>query len=186
MEYGDEAYLEHVIAKAQYDWLWTLKERDPTNYPWITALERNSPDNLRLLVKKPYKKLKDTTEGRIKTLYNDKLVRNNKFKDAYIIDIEDPETTAFSSSEIIHRNNPGNLRILKASKSDKKPKVVGMLGDYLMLTFIQMILKTIIMVKSSSFFQGLDKQQQKKFGRYAPLSNKVETYEDYRSVFLIT
>ena len=119
MEYGDEAYLEHVIAKAQYDWLWNLKEADPTNYPWILALERNSPDNLRLLVKKPYKKLKDTTEGRIKTLYNDKLVRNNKFKDAYIIDIEDPETTAFSSSEIIHRNNPGNFVYMKASKSDK-------------------------------------------------------------------
>ena len=29
-----------------------LKRRDPTNYPWITAPERNSPDNLRLLVKK--------------------------------------------------------------------------------------------------------------------------------------
>ena len=184
MEYGDEAYLEHVIAKAQYDWLWNLKEADPTNYPWITALERNSPDNLRLLVKKPYKKLKDTTEGRIKTLYNDKLVRNNKFKDAYIIDIEDPETTAFSSSEIIHRNNPGNLRILKASKSDKKPKVVGMLGDYLADFYSDDFKKNYNGKKLLAFFQGLDKQQQKKFGRYAPLPNKLETYEDYRERIL--
>ena len=184
MEYGDEAYLEHVIAKAQYDWLWNLKEADPTNYPWILALERNSPDNLRLLVKKPYKKLKDTTESRIKTLYNDKLVRNNKFKDAYIIDIEDPETTAFSSSEIIHRNNPGNLRILKASKSDKKPKVVGMLGDYLADFYSDDFKNNYNGKKLLAFFQGLDKQQQKKFGRYAPLSNKVETYEDYRERIL--
>jgi hypothetical protein len=194
MEYGDEAYLEHVIAKAQYDWLWNLKEADPTNYPWITALERNSPDNLRLLVKKPYKKLKDTTEGRIKKLYNDKLVRNNKFKDAYIIDIEDPETTAFSSSEIIHRNNPGNLRILKASKSDKKPKVVGMLGDYLADFYSDDFKNNYNGKKLLAFFQGLDKQQQKKFGRYAPKTRRVkgekgyyeqvETYEEYRERIL--
>ena len=184
MEYGDEAYLEHVIAKTQYDWLWNLKEADPTNFPWIVALERNSPDNLRLLVKKPYKKLKDATEGRIKKLYNNKLIRQNKFKDAYIIDIEDPETTAFSSSEIIHRNNPGNLRILKASKSDKKPKVVGMLGDYLADFYSNDFKNNYNGKKLLAFFQGLDKQQQKKLGRYAPLPNKIETYDEYRERIL--
>ena len=194
MEYGDEAYLEHIIGKAQYDWLWNLKEADPNNYPWIAALERNSPENLRLLVKKPYKTLKDQTEGRIKELYNDKLVRQKKFKDAYIIDIEDPETTAFSSSEIIHRNNPGNLRILKASKSDKKPKVVGILGDYLADFYSDDFKKNYNGKKLLAFFKGLDAKDQKKFGRYAPKTKRkkgekgyyqeVEKYDDYRKRIL--
>ena len=194
MEYGDEAYLEHIIGKAQYDWLWNLKEADPSNYPWIAALERNSPENLRLLVKKPYKTLKDQTEGRIKELYNDKLVRQKKFKDAYIIDIEDPETTAFSSSEIIHRNNPGNLRILKASKSDKKPKVVGILGDYLADFYSDDFKKNYNGKKLLAFFKGLDAKDQKKFGRYAPKTKRkkgekgyyqeVEKYDDYRKRIL--
>ena len=68
MEYGDEAYLEHMVGKAQYGWLWDIKEADPTKYPWVKAPERNHVDNLRLLVSKPYKKLKDTTETRIKPL----------------------------------------------------------------------------------------------------------------------
>ena len=59
MEYGDEAYLEHMVGKAQYGWLWDIKEADPTKYPWIKAPERNHVDNLRLLVSNPYKKLKD-------------------------------------------------------------------------------------------------------------------------------
>ena len=194
MEYGDEAYIEHIIGKAQFDWLWNLKEADTKNFPWITALHRNDPENLRLLVKKPYKKLKDTTEGRIKKLYNDKLIRQNKFKDAYIIDIEDPETTAFSSSEIIHRNNPGNLRILKASKSDKKPRVIGMLGDYLADFYSDDFKRNYNGNKLLAFFEGLNKQQQKKFGRYAPKTkrvkgekgyfNRVETYEEYRERIL--
>ena len=196
MEYGDEAYIEHIIGKAQFDWLWNLKEADSKNFPWITALHRNDPENLRLLVKKPYKKLKDTTEGRIKKLYNDKLIRAKKFQDAYIIDIEDPETTAFSSSEIIHRNNPGNLRILKASKSDKKPKVVGMLGDYLADFYSDDFKKNYKGEKLLAFFEGLDKQQKKKFGRYAPKTKRVkgergyfnrpETYEEYRERILNT
>ena len=61
MEYGDEAYLEHMVGKAQYGWLWDIKEADPTKYPWLKAPERNHVDNLRLLVSSPYKKLKDTT-----------------------------------------------------------------------------------------------------------------------------
>ena len=194
MEYGDEAYIEHIIGKAQYDWLWNLKEADPNNYPWIAALERNDPLNLRLLVKKPYKKLKDATEGRIKKLYNNKLIREKKYKDAFIIDIEDPETTAFSSSEIIHRNNPGNLRILKASKTDKKPKVVGMLGDYLADFYSDDFKKNYKGAKLLAFFEGLDKQQQKKFGRYAPKTKRVkgekgyyqqvEKYDEYRDRIL--
>ena len=196
MEYGDEAYIEHIIGKAQFDWLWSLKEADSKNFPWIKALHRNDPENLRLLVKKPYKKLKDTTEGRIKKLYNDKLIRENKFKDAYIIDIEDPETTAFSSSEIIHRNNPGNLRILKASKSDKKPRIIGMLGDYLADFYSDDFKRNYKGEKLLAFFEGLDAQQKKKFGRYAPKTkrvkgekgyfNRVETYEEYRERILNT
>ena len=194
MEYGDEAYLEHIIGKAQYDWLWNLKEADPNNYPWIAALERNSPENLRLLVKKPYKILKDQTEGRIKKFYNNKLIREKKYKDAYIIDIEDPETTAFSSSEIIHRNNPGNLRILKASKTDKKPKVVGMLGDYLADFYSDDFKKNYNGKKLLAFFKGLDAKDKKKFGRYAPKTKRVkgekgyyqevEKYDDYRDRIL--
>ena len=41
MEYGDQAYLEHMVGKAQYGWLWDIKEADPTKYPWIKAPERN-------------------------------------------------------------------------------------------------------------------------------------------------
>ena len=64
MEFGDgSAYLEHKIGKSQFGWSWDLKEAQPDKYPWIEALERNDAKNLRLLVNKGYKKLKDTTEG---------------------------------------------------------------------------------------------------------------------------
>ena len=107
MEYGDEAYLEHMIAKDQYTWIWDQIEaygREPYKknkirpYPWIQAPERNHVDNLRLLVSRPYKTLKDQTEGRIRTLYNDNLVRKKDFKNAYIVNIEDPMTCLLYTS----------------------------------------------------------------------------------------
>ena len=119
MEYGDEAYLEHMVGKAQYGWLWDIKEADPTKYPWLKAPERNHVDNLRLLVSSPYKKLKDTTEGRIKPL--NKLLPKNK---RYIINIEDPMNNPFAKDNPLHKSNPGNIIIQTAKPSDKVPKTI--------------------------------------------------------------
>ena len=126
MEYGDQAYLEHMIGKAQYGWLWDIKEADRTKYPWIQAPERNHVDNLRLLVSNSYKKLKDTTETRIKPL--NKLLPKNK---RYIINIEDPMNNPFAKDNPLHKSNPGNIIIQTAKPSDKAPKTIGIVGDYL-------------------------------------------------------
>ena len=140
MEYGDEAYLEHMIAKDQYTWIWDQIEayyREPFKknkirpYPWVKAPERNHVDNLRLLVSRPYKTLKDQTEGRIRTLYNDDLVRKNDYKNAYIVNIEDPMTNPYTRANPLHKSNPGNILIQMASRSDKTPKTIGIVGDYL-------------------------------------------------------
>ena len=140
MEYGDEAYLEHMIAKDQYTWIWDQIEaynREPFKknkvrpYPWIQAPERNHIDNLRLLVSRPYKTLKDQTEGRIRSLYNDDLVKKNDFKNAYIVNIEDPMNNPYTKGNPLHKNNPGNILIQTASRSDKAPKTIGIIGDYL-------------------------------------------------------
>ena len=129
-----------MIAKDQYTWIWDQIEayyREPFKknkirpYPWVKAPERNHVDNLRLLVSRPYKTLKDQTEGRIRTLYNDDLVRKNDYKNAYIVNIEDPMTNPYTRANPLHKSNPGNILIQMASRSDKTPKTIGIVGDYL-------------------------------------------------------
>ena len=126
MEYGDRAYLEHMIGKSQYGWLWDLKEAQPDLYPWIEATNRNAPENLRLLVSNRYKSLKDTTETRVKR-WNKDLANDDK----YIINIEDPMTNPYTKGNPLHKSNPGNIIIQTAKSTDKTPTTIGIVGDYL-------------------------------------------------------
>ena len=186
MEYGDEAYIEHIIGKAQYDWLWNLVAANPENYPWIVARSRNDPENLRLLVNQAYKSLKDSTETRIKKLYNSKLPVSKRF----IVNLEDPMSSPFGAPKIIHRSNPGNIQILSAKPTDKQPEIVGILGDYLADFYTRDFKQNYNGKRLLSLFKSLPAEQQKRFGMYAPKTTKktgklgtydaVESATDYR------
>ena len=187
MEYGDQAYIEHIIGKAQYDWLWNLVAANPENYPWIVARSRNDPENLRLLVNQAYKSLKDSTETRIKKLYNSKLPVSKRF----IVNLEDPMSSPFGAPKIIHRSNPGNIQILSAKPKDKEPEIVGIIGDYLADFYTRDFKQNYNGKKLLALFRSLPAEQQKRFGMYAPKTKKktgklgtydaVESATDYRN-----
>ena len=177
MEYGDEAYLEHMVGKAQYGWLWDIKEADPTKYPWLKAPERNHVDNLRLLVSSPYKKLKDTTEGRIKPL--NKLLPKNK---RYIINIEDPMNNPFAKDNPLHKSNPGNIIIQTAKPSDKIPKTIGIVGDYLQDFYGKDFIKNYNGNQLLTIFEQMSPADKKLYSLYKPklVGRNVETAVKYR------
>lgn len=185
MEYGDEAYLEHMIGKAQYGWLWDIKEADPTKYPWLKAPERNHVDNLRLLVSKPYKKLKDTTETRIKPL--NKLLPKNK---RYIINIEDPMNNPFAKDNPLHKSNPGNIIIQTAKPSDKTAQTIGIVGDYLQDFYGPDFIKRYDGNKLLAIFEQMTPNEKEIYKLYKPKTTttagkrgsfqKVETPTKYR------
>ena len=185
MEYGDEAYLEHMIGKGQYGWLWDLKEADPNNYPWIKAPERNHVDNLRLLVSQPYKKLKDSTERRIKPI--NKLLSKAK---RYIINIEDPMNNPFAKDNPLHKSNPGNIIIQTASKGDKLPKTIGIVGDYLQDFYGEDFIKRYDGKKLLAIFETMSPDEKELYKLYKPKTvvfsgkrgsfAKLETASKYR------
>jgi len=191
MEYGDEAYLEHMIAKDQYTWIWDQIEaygREPYKknkirpYPWIQAPERNHVDNLRLLVSRPYKTLKDQTEGRIRTLYNNDLVRKKDFKNAYIVNIEDPMTNPYTKANPLHKSNPGNILIQTASRSDKAPKTIGIIGDYLQDFYGKDFTKYYNGNELLTVFKQMSPADKKLYSLYKPkvIGRNVETAAKYR------
>ena len=177
MEYGDEAYLEHMVGKAQYGWLWDIKEADPTKYPWLKAPERNHVDNLRLLVSNPYKKLKDTTETRIKPL--NKLLPKNK---RYIINIEDPMSNPFAKDNPLHKSNPGNIIIQTAKPSDKLPKTIGIIGDYLQDFYGKDFVKNYNGNQLLTIFEQMSPADKQLYNLYKPkvVGRNVETAVKYR------
>tara|TARA_R100001129_G_scaffold2820_1_gene2864 strand:+ start:1019 stop:3139 length:2121 start_codon:yes stop_codon:yes gene_type:complete len=180
MEFGDgSAYLEHKIGKSQFGWLWDLKEADPKNYPWIEALERNDAKNLRLLVNKAYKKLKDTTETRIVAKYNNKLIKEKKFKDAYIVNIEDPMNNPYSSLKTFHKSNPGHLIIQTASKGDKTPKTIGVIGDYLQDFYSPEFVRNYNGNKLLTIFEQMSPENKKIFSLYKPKTTRVKGEKGY-------
>ena len=177
MEYGDQAYLEHMVGKAQYGWLWDIKEADPTKYPWLKAPERNHVDNLRLLVSNPYKKLKDTTETRIKPI-NLKLPKNQR----YIINIEDPMTNPYARENPLHKSNPGNILIQTAKPSDKLPKTIGIVGDYLQDFYGEDFIKKYNGNELLVVFKNMSAADKKLYGLYEPkvINRNVESAIKYR------
>ena len=177
MEYGDQAYLEHMIGKAQYGWLWDIKEADPTKYPWIQAPERNHVNNLRLLVSNSYKKLKDTTETRIKPL--NKLLAKNK---RYIINIEDPMSNPFAKDNPLHKSNPGNIIIQTAKPSDKLPKTIGIIGDYLQDFYGKDFVKNYNGNQLLTIFEQMSPADKQLYNLYKPkvVGRNVETAVKYR------
>ena len=185
MEYADEAYLEHMIGKAQYGWLWDIKEADPTKYPWIRAPERNHVDNLRLLVSNAYKKLKDTTETRIKPL--NKLLPKHK---RYIINIEDSMNNPFAKDNPLHKSNPGNIIIQTAKPSDKVPKTIGIVGDYLQDFYGPDFIKRYDGNKLLAIFEQMTPDEKDLYKLYKPKTvtttgkiggfQKLETAAKYR------
>ena len=195
MEYGDEAYLEHMIAKDQYGWIWDRIEtyykggkrnKNKTQpYPWVKAPERNHVDNLRLLVSNPYKTLKDQTEGRIKPL---NIGKDNK--DKYIINIEDPMTNPYAKDNPLHKSNPGNILIQTAKPSDKTPTTLGIIGDYLQDLYGPDFMKKYNGNELLAVFENMSPKDKKLYSLYEPKTtsttgklgkfNKVETATKYR------
>ena len=182
MEYGDEAYLEHMIAKDQYDWLWNrvegkLKKGQTRPYPWVQAPERNHVDNLRLLVSKPYKTLKDQTEGRIK-----KFNIGKQNKDKYIVNIEDPMTNPFAKDNPLHKSNPGNILIQTAKPSDKVPTTIGIIGDYLQDFYGKDFMKNYNGNQLLTIFEQMSPADKKLYNLYKPkvVGKNVETATAYR------
>lgn len=173
MEYGDEAYLEHMIAKDQYGWLWDRVEAPVPKgktrpYPWVKAPERNHVDNLRLLVSNPYKTLKDQTEGRIKPLNIGKLN-----KDKYIINIEDPMTNPYAKDNPLHKSNPGNILIQTAKPSDKTPTTIGIIGDYLQDLYGPDFTKKYNGNELLVVFENMSPADKKLYGLYEPKTTTV-------------
>ena len=182
MEYGDEAYLEHMIAKDQYDWLWNriegkLKKGQTRPYPWVQAPERNHVDNLRLLVSKPYKTLKDQTEGRIK-----KFNIGKQNKDKYIVNIEDPMTNPFAKDNPLHKSNPGNILIQTAKPSDAAPTTIGIIGDYLQDFYGKDFMKNYNGNQLLTIFEQMSPADKKLYNLYKPkvIGKNVETATAYR------
>ena len=123
MEYGDQAYLEHKVARGQ-TWFWNRRERNPGFAPWAGATSRNDADNLRLLFNDSFKRLKDTTEIRLGEKM--KSVTNDTLK--YVVDLEDPMLNPFKSADLFKASNPGNLLIRQANTEGT---IIGVIGDYM-------------------------------------------------------
>jgi len=176
MEFGDgSAYLEHMIAKSQFGWLWDIKEAQPDKYPWIEALERNDVKNLRLLVNKGYRKLKDTTETRIVAKYNKNLPQSKR----YIINIEDPMNNPYSSTKILHRSNPGNVIIQTAKPGDKTPKTIGIIGDYLQDFYGPDFMRNYNGNQLLTIFEQMSPENKKIYSLYKPKTTRVQGEKGY-------
>ena len=118
MEYGDQAYIEHKIQRAN-SWFWNRKERDPGEFAvWLDAPNRNDVSNLRILFNDSFKRLKDSSER----LLNNKNKKILDDESKYIIDFEDP-----MSGDFDRRSNPGNL-VIKIADSGEE---LGYIPDYL-------------------------------------------------------
>ena len=127
MEYGDKAYLEHKVARRQFSWFWDIlegrtKTKNPDFGKWAGTTNRNTEGNLRLLLDPNYKKLKDTTEVRLKNFDNPKLPDDERL----VITIEDPNQAIFSAKSLYVRSNPGNILIKKAGSGE----TIGVIPDF--------------------------------------------------------
>ena len=133
MEYGDKAYLEHKVARSQFEDFWARVEArnqediDNNLFQWTGARGRNTVENLRLLFDPNYKKLKDATETRF---INSKLYKSAPGRqsqpDDIVITIEDPGSTTFGANNMFVRSNPGNIQFRKAGTGE----IVGAIPDY--------------------------------------------------------
>ena len=133
MEYGDKAYLEHKVARSQFEDFWARVEArnqediDNNLFQWTGARGRNTAENLRLLFDPNYKKLKDATETRF---INSKLYKSAPGRqsqpDDIVITIEDPGSTTFGANNMFVRSNPGNIQFRKAGTGE----IVGSIPDY--------------------------------------------------------
>jgi hypothetical protein len=118
MQFGDDAYLEHKIAKGA-DWFWNARKKDKNFAPWLDRkVTRNSEGNIRILFSDSYERLKNTVEVKLRS--SNKSIKFNK--DKFIIDLEDP-----ISGDFAKRSNPGNIAIRKADDGT----VIGVIPDYL-------------------------------------------------------
>ena len=127
MEYGDEAYIEHKLARGQ-GWFWNRREnrskrKGPPFAPWAIARSRNDVKNLRLLFNASFKTLKDTAERRLEGRMKKISLDQNKF----VIDLEDPQVNKYKSNDLFKASNPGNLLIRQANSG----QIIGILGDYM-------------------------------------------------------
>ena len=118
IQFGDDAYLEHKIAKGA-DWFWNARKRNKNFAPWLDRkVTQNSKSNIRILFSDSYERLKNTVEVKLRS--SNKTIKLNK--DKFIIDLEDP-----ISGDFAKRSNPGNIAIRKADDGT----VIGVIPDYL-------------------------------------------------------
>jgi len=164
MEYGDNAYLEHKVAKKQ-PWFWNRKSQNPNFAPWLdNSITRNSEGNIRLLFNESFKSLKDVTESKLRVI--NKTITDDNFK--YVIDLEDP-----IGGDFARRSNPGNILIREADSGD----VIGIIPDYLQELFTTNFERNF----TNSKMRGiLSKPDIPEFYRIKP----NETMKNYRSRIL--
>lgn len=164
MEYGDNAYLEHKVAKKQ-PWFWNRKSQNPNFAPWLdNSITRNSEGNIRLLFNESFKSLKDVTESKLRVI--NKTITDDNFK--YVIDLEDP-----IGGDFARRSNPGNILIREANSGD----VIGIIPDYLQELFTTNFERNF----TNSKMRGiLSKPDIPEFYRIKP----NETMKNYRSRIL--
>ena len=164
MEYGDNAYLEHKVAKKQ-PWFWNRKSKNPNFAPWLdNSITRNSEGNIRLLFNESFKSLKDVTESKLRVI--NKTITDDNFK--YVIDLEDP-----IGGDFARRSNPGNILIREADSGD----IIGIIPDYLQELFTTNFERNF----NNSKMRGiLSKPDIPEFYRIQP----NETMKNYRSRIL--
>ena len=119
---------------------------------------------------------------RIRTLYNDDLVRKKDYKNAYIVNIEDPMTNPYTRANPLHKSNPGNILIQTASRSDKAPKTIGIIGDYLQDFYGKDFTKYYNGNELLSVFKQMSPADKKLYSLYKPklVGRNVETALKYR------
>ena len=118
IQFGDDAYLEHKIAKGT-DWFWNERKNNSNFAPWLDrTVTQNSEGNIRILFNDSFERLKNTVEVKLRS--SNKLIKENK--DKFIIDLEDP-----ISGDFAKRSNPGNIIVRRADSGE----VVGVVPDYL-------------------------------------------------------
>jgi len=123
------SYIEHLVAKGNHmDWYWRLKNAD-----------RNAPNNVRLLLNDPYKKLKDVVEnygyGTAKNNYSGPFLQSSDVTKRLIVDVEGLPVGANQGIPAVAQNSPGNIVIREAGTANKPGRVVGKIGDYMDLLF---------------------------------------------------
>ena len=164
MEYGDNAYIEHKVAKKQ-PWFWNRRQSNPNFAPWLDkSITRNSEGNIRLLFNESFKALKDVIESKIRVINKNILDDNLR----YIIDLEDPIGGDFAK-----RSNPGNILIREANSGN----IIGIIPDYLQELFTTNFERNF---KNSKMRGILSKPDIPEFYRIKP----NETLNNYRSRIL--